>query len=38
MKQMLWAVPVALLCLALLAGRKDIRRFKELRRMSRPAG
>jgi hypothetical protein len=38
MKQMLWAVPVALLCLALLAGRKDIRRFRELRRISRPAG
>lgn len=38
MKQMLWAVPVALLCLALLAGRKDIRRFRELRRISRPPG
>jgi hypothetical protein len=36
MKQVLWAAPVALVCLALLAGRKDIRRFRELRRMSRP--
>lgn len=31
MRQLLWAVPVALVCLALLAGRQDVRRFREMR-------
>jgi hypothetical protein len=33
MKQLLWAVPVAVVCVALLAGRDDVRRFREMRRL-----
>jgi hypothetical protein len=33
MKQLLWAAPAAALCLALLAGRADIRRFRAMKRM-----
>jgi len=33
MKRMLWVVPVALVCVALLAGRDDIRRFREMHRI-----
>jgi hypothetical protein len=34
MKKILWAVPVAAICAALLAGRKDITRFRAMHRMS----
>jgi hypothetical protein len=34
MKKILWAVPVAAVCVALLAGRKDITRFRSMHRMS----
>jgi hypothetical protein len=33
MKQLLWAVPVAVVCVVLLAGRDDVRRFREMRRL-----
>jgi len=33
MKQLLWATAVAVVCIALLAGRDDIRRFREMRRI-----
>ena len=33
MKKLLWAVPVVAICVAVLAGRGDIRRFREMRRM-----
>jgi len=33
MKKLLWVLPVAAIIAALLAGRDDIRRFRELRRM-----
>jgi hypothetical protein len=33
MKQLLWAVPVMVVCVALLAGRADVRRFREMRRL-----
>jgi hypothetical protein len=35
MKKTLWAVPVAAICVALLAGRKDITRFRAMYQMSR---
>ena len=34
MKNILWAVPVAVICVALLAGRKDITRFRAMHEMS----
>jgi hypothetical protein len=35
MKKILWAVPVAAICVALLAGRRDITRFRAIHQMSR---
>jgi hypothetical protein len=34
MKNILWAAPVAAICVALLAGRKDITRFRAMHKMS----
>jgi hypothetical protein len=34
MKKILWVAPVAAICVALLAGRQDIIRFREMHRMS----
>ena len=34
MKHIAWLVPAALVCLALVLGKNDIRRFIELHRMS----
>lgn len=33
MKQLLWAASAAAVCLALLAGKADISRFRKMRRM-----
>ncbi len=33
MKHVLWAAPAAVVLLALLAGKKDIRRFHRMRQM-----
>ena len=33
MKNIIWAAPVAVVFLALLAGKDDIRRFHRMRRM-----
>lgn len=33
MMKLLWAVPVAVVCVALLAGRNDMRRFREMRHL-----
>jgi hypothetical protein len=34
MKKILWVAPVAAICAALLAGRKDITRFRTMHQMS----
>ena len=35
MKRIMWAVPVIAVCVALLAGKDDIARFRAMQRMSR---